>query len=63
MHEGHEPAHIHVESGDNEAKFWLVPVVLAFNRGFADHELRRIAAIISEDIGVLQDAWQRVHDR
>lgn len=61
--EGREPAHTHVESGGNEAKFWLVPVAPAFSRGYADHELRRIEAIIAENIGVLEDAWQRVHPR
>jgi hypothetical protein len=29
-----EPAHIHVERDDDEAKFWLVPVLLAANHGF-----------------------------
>lgn len=63
MQEGREPAHIHVESAGSEAKFWLSPIVLAVNRGFADHELRRIEAIIADHRGVLQDAWQRVHHR
>ena len=44
MQEGGEPAHIHVESGDGEAKFWLAPIALAFGRGYAEHELRRVAS-------------------
>src|SRR5882757_10333220 len=32
--EGSEPPHIHVEHGDNVAKFWLEPVSLAESRGF-----------------------------
>jgi len=27
--EGSEPAHVHVQSGDGEAKFWLNPIELA----------------------------------
>ena len=27
--DGGEPPHVHVETGDNEAKFWLDPVSLA----------------------------------
>lgn len=63
MREGREPAHIHVESGDGEAKYWLSPVALAFSTGYADHELRRVEAIIAENQEVLLSAWQRVHDR
>jgi hypothetical protein len=36
--EGTEPPHIHVERGDEYAKYWLQPVSLAENRGFRDHE-------------------------
>ncbi|WP_417738678.1 DUF4160 domain-containing protein [Rosistilla oblonga] len=30
-----EPAHVHVERDDYEAKFWLDPVRLARSHGFA----------------------------
>ena len=40
--ETQEPAHIHVKVGDDEAKFWLVPVRLAANYGFNGRELNRI---------------------
>jgi hypothetical protein len=62
MQEGTELAHIHVESGDGEAKFWLTPVVLAFSRGYADHELRRIERVIAEHLEELLDGWKRVHN-
>jgi hypothetical protein len=45
--DGGEPRHLHVESGGNEAKFWLDPVALERNRGFARKDLNRIEAIIS----------------
>ncbi|HEU0169368.1 MAG TPA: DUF4160 domain-containing protein [Chloroflexota bacterium] len=63
MKEGREPAHIHVESGDGEAKFWLAPIALAFNRGYADHELRRIESVIAEHLEELLSGWNSVHNR
>lgn len=32
-----EPPHIHVKRDKRIAKFWLAPVTLAKNRGFASH--------------------------
>ena len=33
-----EPAHVHVERDDGEAKFWLDPVRLVRSYGFAPNE-------------------------
>ena len=63
MREGGEPAHIHVESGDGEAKFWLAPVALAVNRGYADYELRGIELVIAEHLEELLSGWNSVHNR
>jgi hypothetical protein len=63
MKEGREPAHIHVDSGDGEAKFWLMPVALAFSKGYADHELRRIESVITEHLEELLRGWNSVHNR
>jgi hypothetical protein len=30
----HEPPHVHVIHDDNEAKIWLDPVQMEYNRGF-----------------------------
>ena len=46
--EGREPPHIHVTREDMEAKFWLRPVALAANRGFATAELSRIQRLVEE---------------
>lgn len=40
--DGVEPHHIHVERDSWEAKFWLQPVSLAYNRGFPQAELNKI---------------------
>lgn len=37
-----EPKHVHVERDRSNCKFWLDPLVLARNHGFAPHELNQI---------------------
>jgi hypothetical protein len=37
-----EPAHVHVRSGDMEAKFWLHDLTIAINVGFRAHEIGSI---------------------
>jgi hypothetical protein len=42
--ENAEPPHVHVESRDATAKYWLEPVELARSRGFRATELTRLRA-------------------
>ena len=53
-----EPQHVHVESGDNTAKFWLVPVRLANSGGFNGRAIRAIESIIEEHRETLLEAWR-----
>ncbi len=46
--EGREPVQVHVEKAEAHAKFWLLPVVLAENRGFRAPELRSLHNLIEE---------------
>jgi Domain of unknown function (DUF4160) len=55
--EGNEPAHIHVEQGDNVAKFWLEPVTLAESHGFRAHEINRLRALVIEHRVTFAEAW------
>ena len=52
-----EPPHIHVNRDREIAKFWLDPVGLAKNRGFASHELNRIEELVSTHRETLLEAW------
>ncbi len=52
-----EPPHIHVKRERLIAKFWLAPVELAKNRGFAGHELNRITRLVVEHETILLEAW------
>jgi hypothetical protein len=54
-HENDEPPHIHVDRDDSSAKFWLQPVALARNLGFAPVELRR-ERLVSENQAL---CWRR----
>jgi hypothetical protein len=52
--------HVHVRSGDGEAKFWLEPEVeLAKNYGYSRPELREIQDIVEAHRDELTSAWNR----
>jgi hypothetical protein len=38
-------------------RFWLDPVLLVWNAGFARHELRRVEAIVVDNVEVLRSGW------
>lgn len=61
--EGSEPPHIHIESGDSLAKFWLDPVACAENSGFSAKELNTIAGIIDEHHERCTRRWHEHHHR
>jgi hypothetical protein len=52
-----EPAHVHVHKRGSEAKFWLSPVQLSWNKGFRGAELREIAQILQRHETKLLKAW------
>jgi hypothetical protein len=52
-----EPRHIHVESDNDYAKFWLEPIDLAKSVGYKERELREIKEFIRENIGLLKAEW------
>lgn len=52
-----EPPHIHVKRERKIAKFWLDPVELAKNRGFAEHELTVIGDLVRKHWQQLWDGW------
>lgn len=52
--------HVHVYSGDGEAKFWLEPnISLAENYGFSAKELREIQRVIEEKQDDIQSSWRK----
>ena len=52
-----EPAHVHAERDDCEAKFWLEPVRLARSDGFRRNEINRIRTLVEENREQLLEIW------
>jgi hypothetical protein len=53
-----EPVHIHVEKGENEAKFWVKPEVkLAYNDGYDARTLRELMEIVANNKERIERAW------
>jgi len=50
--------HIHVQSSDGEAKFWLEPTIEpARNYGLGATDLRRLEQSVKEHEQEIRDAW------
>ena len=52
-----EPAHVHVQKAGCEAKFWLSPVQLSWNKGFREAQLREILRLLEKNKVMLMKAW------
>ena len=55
--ERNEPPHIHVESGDGAAKFWLTPVAFAGSVGYDAAEVRELLSLVSQHRDELERKW------
>ncbi|MEA3431685.1 MAG: DUF4160 domain-containing protein [candidate division WOR-3 bacterium] len=55
--EMNEPTHIHIESAEKYAKFWLHPIALAKNIGFDSSELTEIRNVIMKNIKLMEERW------
>jgi len=55
-----EPIHIHVEKGEGEAKFWVLPSVeLAESIGMKIAELKRAESIVKQQRQQILDLWEK----
>ena len=61
--EGTEPPHVHVESGDKYAKFWLEPVSLAKSVGYHASELTRLRTLVTEHRERFREQWDEYFGR
>ena len=57
-HEPNEPPHIHVDSGDASAKFWLDGPQLARNLGFTARQLQQLHRLVKLH---RNDLWEKWH--
>jgi hypothetical protein len=59
-----ERMHVHVISGDGEAKFWLEPEIeIAKNNHYSRKQLKQIESLIEVHYNELISAWQRYFSR
>ena len=55
-----ERMHVHIVSGDGEAKFWLKPEIeLAKNFHYSPKQLKVIESLIMEHLDELINAWEK----
>ena len=59
----HEPIHIHVESDEKYAKFWLDPVGLARSVGYSARELNEIKKLVLGNKAVFKRKWNEYFSR
>ena len=52
--------HVHIASGEGEAKFWLEPVVeLVVNKGLRDQEITELKRITEERADEIKESWRQ----
>lgn len=56
-HDLKEPAHVHIDREASTAKYWLSPVILAYNIGFKPKELRGLQRTIEEKADAFLEKW------
>ncbi len=52
-----EPPHMHVIRDDNEAKVWLQPIDVEYNRGYNKAKINRILKLTKQNQQKLLEVW------
>lgn len=58
-----EPPHFHVLRGEQEAKIWLQPVMVEYNRGYDRAELNHILRLARQHQVSLLEVWNDYFSR
>ena len=58
--ESHEPMHVHVRRAGGYAKFWIVPLSLAYAEGLKVRELARAEELVSSHKDEIRRKWHEV---
>lgn len=59
----HEPIHVHVRSGDGEARFQVDPVALIENKGLKNKDLKIAEIAIEENKEVIMNRWNEYFNK
>jgi hypothetical protein len=60
MNEGNEPMHVHVRHAGGFAKFWLIPLTLAYAEGMKVRELATAEKMIRERTDLIRSKWHEI---
>ena len=52
-----EPVHVHVQSGDCSAKFWVNPARLQSSKGFNQRQLGELLKIVEKHSTLFERKW------
>ena len=52
-----EPEHVHIQRERRLCKFWLRPITLSKNNGFAPKELNALRRLVAANRTLLLEAW------
>jgi hypothetical protein len=53
-----EPLHVHVRSGEGDAKFWLKPVAqLADSDGLDARTLKELLGVVEQNVELIERTW------
>jgi hypothetical protein len=56
--EPREPLHVHVRSGEGDAKYWLKPTVqLAVSDGYDPRTLRELTRVVTANVDLIERTW------
>ncbi len=57
-----EPVHIHVQSGNSSAKFWLNPARLQSSKGFNERQIRQMLKLVEKHSPFFERKWHEYFD-
>jgi hypothetical protein len=60
--ENSEPAHVHVEAGDGEAKVWLKGAEVESFHGLTQKQMKQVVDIVKARQAQFQEAWDDYFD-
>ncbi len=58
-----EPPHMHVIRDGNEAKVWLQPIDVSYNRGYNKVKMNQILKLIRQNQQKLLEVWNAHFDK
>jgi hypothetical protein len=61
--EPNEPPHVHVDRAESTVKIWLTDLSVAYNDGYAPHEVNRILKAVAKHRDGFLEAWNEHFDR